>query len=109
MANRTKYQLMESSVVTDKDGNNYPDLATFPLNELRMTEKPTDYKLNQNNIYRFFDLCYNYYGSFELYDYLTLWLNDINEIADENNFGKNIKFYSKNDIDNWYLENMKYD
>ena len=54
MANKTKYQLMESSIVTDKDGNNYPDLATFPLNQLRITEKPTDYQLNQNNIYRHF-------------------------------------------------------
>ena len=107
MANKTKYQLMESSVVTDKDGNNYPDLATFPLNQLRITEKPTDYQLNNNDIYRFFDLCYNYYGSFDLYDYLTLWLNNITEIADEKNFGKNIKFYSKNDIDNWYVKYMK--
>ena len=98
---------MESSIVTDENGNNYPDLATFPINQIRITERPTDYKLTQNNIYRFFDLCYDYYGSFNLYDYLTLWLNDINDIEDDCNFGKNIKFYSKTDIDKWYLENMK--
>ena len=107
MANKTKYQLMESSVVTDENGNNYPDLATFPLNQLRITEKPSDYTLTQNDIYRFFDLCYDYYGSFELYDYLTLWLNDITEISNEDNFEKVIKFFGKSDIDKWYVENMK--
>ena len=46
---KNKYQLMNESVVTDDDGNAYPDLATFPLNQLRLTEKPSDYKLNQND------------------------------------------------------------
>jgi len=109
MAHKNKYQLMEKSVVTDKNGDFYPDLATFPLNQLRIKERPTDYALTQNNLYRFFDLCYDYYESFDLYDYLTLWLNDITDISDENNFGKVIKFYGKNDIDNWYIENIKTD
>lgn len=109
MGYKNKYQLMNASVVTDKNGDFYPDLATFPLNQLRLTERPTDYKLTQNNLYRFFDLCYDYYGSFDLYDYLTLWLNDITEISDEDNFEKNIKFYGKNDIDKWYVENLKSD
>lgn len=107
MLYKTKYDLMEASTVTDDNGNNYPDLATFPLNQLRLTERPTDYNLSKNDLYRFFDLCYDYYGSFNLYDYLTLWLNDITDIGDESNFGKSIKFYSKNDLDNWYIENMK--
>ena len=107
MAYKTKYQLMESSVVTDKDGNNYPDLATFPLNSLRVTQKPSDYKLNQNNIYRFFDLMYEYYNDFDFYDYITLWLNDITDIANEENFQKNLKFYSKSDLDTWYQEYLK--
>ena len=107
MANRTKYQLMDSSVVTDKDGNNYPDLATFPLNQLRIHEKPTDYKLAEKDLYRFFDLAYEYYGSFELYDSLTLWLNDITDVSNEENFNKSIKFYGKKDIDDWYVQHMK--
>ena len=59
MGYKNKYQLMNASVVTDKNGDFYPDLATFPLNQLRLTERPTDYKLTQNNLYRFFDLCYD--------------------------------------------------
>jgi hypothetical protein len=107
MAYKNKYQLMDASVVTDKNGDFYPDLATFPLNQLRITEKPSDYTLTQNNLYRFFDLCYDYYDSFDFYDYLTLWLNDITDIANEDNFGKSIKFYGKNDIDKWYIDNVK--
>ena len=107
MAYKNKYQLMNASIVTDKNGDFYPDLATFPINQLRINERPTDYKLTQNDLYRFFDLCYEYYDDFNLYDYLTLWLNDITDISDENNFEKYIKFYGKNDIDKWYIENIK--
>ena len=103
----SKYQLMNKSEVTDEYGNNYPDLATFPLNELRITQKPTFYKLNQKDLYRFFDLTYEYYDKFEFYDFITLWLNDINEISNPNNFEKQIKFYSKNDLDKWYTEHIK--
>lgn len=109
MAYKNKYQLMDESVVTDSDGNAYPDLATFTINQLRINEKPSDYKLTQNDLYRFFDLCYEYYDSYDFYDYLTLWLNDITDVADEDNFGKYIKFYGKNDIDKWYIENIKSD
>ena len=120
MAYKTKYQLMDASSVTDNDGNYYPDLATFPINEIRITERPSDYQLTYNDLYRFFDLCYDYYGSFDLYDYLTLWLNDITNIGEmykiyENNeekeintyLDKIIKFYGKKDIDDWYIEKMK--
>ena len=104
---KSKYQLMDASEVTDEYGNNYPDLATFPLNELRLTQKPADYKLNYNNIYRFFVLTYEYYEDFNFYDNLTLWLNDITDISEESNFQKNILLYPKNDIDNWYASHIK--
>ena len=107
MAYKTKYQLMDASCVTDENGDFYPDLATFPLNQLRVSEKPSDFKLAWNDLFRFFDLSYKDYGSFNFYDYLTLWLNDINDISDEGNFERNIKFYGKNDIDDWYVKNMK--
>lgn len=103
----SKYQLMDSSIVTDEHGNNYPDLATFPLNEMRITQKPSDYKLTQNDLCKFFNLTYEYYGNFNFYDNIILWLNDINDIASDENFEKNIKLYGKNDIDSWYKENIK--
>jgi hypothetical protein len=107
MAYKSKYQLMDSSSVMDKNGDFYPDLATFPLNQMRMTEKPRDYKLKYNDLYKFYDLAYEFYDSFDLYDYLTLWLNDITDISDESNFERTINLYGKNDIDNWYIENLR--
>ena len=107
MGTKNKYQLMNASEVTDSNGDYYPDLASFPLNQLRIKDKPADYKLRSVDLYRFFDLTQGWYGDFDLYDYLTLWLNDINEISNEDNFGKTIKLYSKSDIDNWYLDNVK--
>ena len=102
-----KYQLMNESEVTDEYGNNYPDLATFPINEIRITQKPANYKLTHNDLYKFFNLTYEYYNNFDFYDFITLWLNDITEISNPDNFGKEIKFYGKTDIDNWYSEFLK--
>ncbi len=107
MAYKTKYQLMDSSIVTDENGNNYPDLATFPLSYLRLSAKPSTYKLTQNNLYRFFDLTHEYYNDFNFYDYITLWLNDITDISNEENFQKEIKFFGKNDLDSWYQEYLR--
>lgn len=107
MAFKSKYQLMDCSSVTDDNGNCYPDLATFPLNRIRITGKPRDYSLTQRDLYRFFDLCYEFYDSFEFYDYITLWLNDITDIGDEDNFDRKIKLYGKNDLDAWYSENVR--
>lgn len=109
MARKSKYQLMDYSCVTDDNGDFYPDLATFPLNKIRITEKPREYNLNYRDVYRFYDLSYEFYNNFDLYDYLTLWLNDITDIGDENNIDKKIKLYGKTDLDNWYKEYMRID
>ena len=107
MAFKSKYQLMDCSCVTDENGNYYPDLATFPLDRIRVTEKPREYNLVQKDLYRFYDLMYEFYGTFNFYDYLTLWLNDINDISNEENFNRQITLYGKNDLDKWYIENMR--
>lgn len=103
---KTKYQLMDNSSVTDSNGDYYPDLATFPIDKLRTNYKPSNYNLNENDIYRFYNLTNEYYGSFDFYDYMTLWLNDI-RIISEDDFNKTIKFYDQKDLDDWFLENLK--
>ena len=50
---------------------------------------------------------YDFYGTFNLYDYLTLWLNDINDISNEENFNRKIILYGKSDLDKWYVDNMR--
>lgn len=109
MTNRkTKYDLMAESVVTDSEGNAYPDLATFPIDEFDMTTKPVDYSLSFINTERFFDLIYEWYGSFDFYDDIILWLNDIRHISDsEENFEKVIRMFGQHDIDDWYEKNIR--
>lgn len=105
---RNKYQLMkESLTVFDSNGNAYPDLATFPLESLIINTKPLEYKLNENDTLRFFDLIYQFYDSFDFYDDIILWLNDIDYIFDtEKYFESKIKFFSKKDLDAWYLNSL---
>ena len=107
MASKDKYMTMKASEVTDEYGNLYPDLATFPINEIDITTRPVARQLTENDCLRFFDLIYTYYSVFTLYDDLTLWLNDILYISDtDTNFNKNIKLYTKQDIDSWFLLNV---
>ena len=108
MAIRNKYQLMAESIVVDSEGNAYPDLATFPLNSFVANTISSEYKLTYNDTQRFFDLIYGFYSSFDFYDDIILWLNDIYYISDsENNFGRTIKIYGKGDVDNWYIASVR--
>ena len=104
---KNKYQMMRDSEVLDKDGNAYPDLATFPIESFVVNTKPMTHHLTQLNVERFFNLIYDVYNSFDLYDDITLWLNDIEYISDKNNFGREIKLYSKIDLNNWYISGVK--
>ena len=105
---KSKYQLMVESSVTDDDGNGYPDLATFPIEDIDITVKPTPYQLTQLDTERFFNLTDKWYGSYDFYDDIILWLNNIRHISDsEENFEKVIDMFSISDIDNWYIKNVK--
>ena len=105
---RNKYQLMASSVVTDSEGNTYPDIATFPIEDFSPTVKPANYSLTWQNTKRFFDLIYEWYGAFPFYDDIILWLNDIQYISDSDaNFQKVLNMYSKQDLDDWYVKNVR--
>lgn len=105
---KTKYQLMNQSVVTDKNGNHYADLATFDIDSFETRNKPADYKLTYNDTLKFYNAIYEFYGDFDFYDDLNLWLNNIINISDSDlNFQKKIKLYSKTDIDNFYINHIK--
>lgn len=107
MAIKSKYLLMKDSSQSDEFGNKYPDLTTFPINEFTPQTKAIDYELSSNDCYRFFDLINSYYGSFDFYDDITLWLNDIEYISkEEDNFEKYIRLFQKKDLDRWFLSNV---
>ncbi len=104
---KNKYTLMKESVVTDNFGNRYPDLATFPINSFTPKTKAAEYQLTQSDCLRFFSLIQSFYTTFEFYDDITLWLNEILFISDtDTNFERVIKLYRKKDIDDWYLQNI---
>ena len=103
---KNKYQMMRNSIVMDSEGNNYPDLTTFPLETLVINNKPLEYSLTEVDTLRFFDLIYKYYDSFNFYDDIILWLSDIEDITLEYNFQKKIKLLSKKDLDSWYLSSL---
>lgn len=105
---RTKYQLMANSEVTDGEGNNYPDLATFPIEEFTPTTKPANYSLSWQNTKRFDLLIHEWYGSFPFYDDIILWLNDVVHISDsDTNFQRVLQMFSKQDLDDWYVQNVR--
>ena len=104
MANKDKYNLMNTSEVTDDDGNFYPDLATFNINYFIPDNKPLKYQLKYNDVYRFDLIINSFYSNFNFYDDITLWLNDIPYLT-EDYIESNIKFYIKSDLDSYYLNN----
>ena len=100
-----RYDTCKKSIYKDEFGNNYFDIFTFPLENLKITNVPQDYVLNKNDILRFDLLIYNVYGNCS-YDELVLYYNKINNIYDVQ-VGTKIKFPSKRDLDNFYSENIK--
>ena len=107
MALRSKYMLMKESEVTDGAGKKYPDLATFDINNFIVNTKAIEHKLNYNDCLRFFDLTKSFYGEYDFYDDVTMWLNDILYMPDtDTNFEKTIKLYAKPDIDNWFIKEI---
>ena len=99
---KSKYStIASSSVYTDASGNFYPDIFTFPINNIVLNDKPLKYYLEQQDIERFDILMANYYGSSD-YDQIILWLNKIGHIADQS-VGTEIYLPSKNDLDTFLL------
>lgn len=103
--NKNRYLLTkESSVYKDTYGNKYPDIFTFPIKKLKITEIPYTYVLTEVDIYRFDLLIYSYYGSPD-YDDIVLWYNNIEHISDVLP-GTSIELPVKNDIDKFYSDNV---
>jgi hypothetical protein len=100
-----RYLFMQNSSITDDSGNFYPDLCTFRIENFDYKRKPSEEVLKQNFVYRFDILTYELYESFDLYDELLLWLNDILEL-NNTSIGKKIFAPDKQDMDDFYLNNI---
>ena len=98
---------MTDSIVKDENGNSYPDLATFDINRFIVNSRPIERKLSYNDCLRYFDVSNAFYGEYDFYDDISLWLNDILYITDtDTNFEKITKFYTKQDIDAWFIKEL---
>lgn len=106
---KTKYDLMEESIVKDSHGDNYCDLASFDINKIQFSAEPAKYKLTSNDLIRFFDLVQQYYASFDCYfEEILLWLNELgDDLSNDDNFGKEIILIKQTDVENFYTNNLK--
>ena len=106
MAYKNKYMLMEDSEETDDVGNFYPDIATFPINNFKPQSKGRPFTMKETDVYRFDIPTYAYYSTFEFYDDITLWLNDIPYLSNDKYVGEEINFYQKRDINQFFINNL---
>lgn len=100
-----RYNTCDKSIHKDEFGNNYYDIFTFPIENLKITDVPQEYILTENDIVRFDLLIYRVYGNCS-YDELVLYYNKIGSIYNVVP-GTKIKLPSKNDLDNFYNGNFK--
>jgi len=106
MGTKTKYNLMlPSTEVADENGNFYPDVATFNINYFIPQNKPLDYQLKFNDLYRFDLFINSFYANFDFYDDIILWLNNIPYLT-ASGLEQNIKLYVKGDLDSYYSANV---
>lgn len=102
---KSKYlTINDSDYYVDSDGNSYPDIFTFNINDIQITEAPLKYMLTERDIYRFDILIYNYYGTPD-YDDIVLWYNAIPYIASKAP-GDIIYLPTKKDIETFYRDNL---
>lgn len=102
---KNKYDLMKDSIYTDENGVAFPDLATFPINTFASTKRAITGTLSEQSVYYFYNMILQFYNSFDMYDDILLWLNDI-PYLEETYIEKNIKLFKKEEIDTWYLNNL---
>lgn len=103
--NLNRYIFMQDSAESDIDGNFYPDICTFNIENFKYTEKPYKEKITQTFAYRLDILINELYSSFNLYDELALWLNDKLSLSKED-IGTIIYMPDKRDLDTFYKENI---
>jgi hypothetical protein len=103
---KSKYDLMSPGEVTDSNGNYYPDLTSFPINDFVPSVKGRPYNMVSVDPYRIDLKVGAYYGSFDYYDLMTLWLNDIPYLADDDYIGTDLYFFQKQDLDAFYLDKL---
>lgn len=101
----SRFLLMENSEVKDEDGEFFPDVLTFPLNDFEFKGQPLRYILNAADLQRI-DVLMNEVYNVPVYDDIVLFLSDIPYLGDLNDEDDNIVILPvKTDLDNFVSNN----
>lgn len=102
---RTRYEIMKASNQTNSDGNNYPDVMTFPIEKFVFTDPGKNHILTRSDLDRFDILCIREYGV-SYYDDIVLWLNNIDNLKNVTP-GNTIFLPTKRDLDRFFTKNLR--
>ncbi len=100
---RTRYDIIEESSQVNLDGENYPDILTFPIDRFQIVDSLKKVVITQKYKERFYLICYDYYGV-SYYDDIVLWLNGISS-WDVLEVGELLYLPSKKDLERFFIDN----
>ncbi len=96
------YDVMKAStVVTDENGNFYPDPLSFPLNRFKITNSVLEYSLEDTDLVRMDILMQRAYNTPE-FDDILLMLNNLG-IVDDLESGQTFYLPDRSDIESFLV------
>ena len=100
---RSRFDLMIESDIEDTDGEKYPDVLTFPLQDFEFKETAIGVLLREPDINRFDAFMFNVYKTSD-YDDTILFLSQLETLYDAE-VGDDILLPTKADIERFFSEN----
>ena len=76
---KNRYLVMKESYQVNKQGENYPDVCTMPIQEFKPQQVSRSYRINERDISRIDLTMYDEYG-YANFDDLVLWHNGIGSV-----------------------------
>jgi hypothetical protein len=99
----SRYDAMAPSLQSDVNGSFYPDILSFPLDDLKLTVAAKKYRMTRMDVDRFDITVATEYGA-AVYDDVVLWYNGIESIHDVSP-GDILLFPDKVDLDAFMIRN----
>ena len=100
---KTIFNLYNVMSITNDKNKKYKNIFAINLNNFKYTATPINWILSEYNVYHFFDLIYDYYGSYDnYYEDMIILLNHLTNLECDDNIGKSIILPLKKDLDDFY-------
>lgn len=100
---KSRYLAMKESKVTNKKGENYPDVLSFSTKNFKFNDPLKEVMITQAYKERFYLICFDAYGITD-YDDIILWMNGVSTIHIIKP-GETILLPSKKDLKRFIIEN----